>query len=99
MQKYKPEFMGKVLPADDQAKLTDFVTNKYDAFSQVYDTCKNQAAKIDTITSLTTPSTPDNNSLSVKVSTDKETMEKIKESNTNDSVTVNGDVITATGKK
>ena len=33
VEKYKPGYLGKVMPVDNPSKLTDFVTNKYDAFS------------------------------------------------------------------
>lgn len=92
MKKYKPQFLGKVIPADDSEKLTDFVTNKYDAFSKIYDVCKDQSEKITDIKSIDS----NEKSLSVKVSTDKESMDKIKESSSNnDSITINNDVITA----
>ena len=92
MKKYKPQFLGKVIPADDSEKLTDFVTNKYDAFSKIYDVCKDQSEKITDIKSIDF----NEKSLSVKVSTDKESMDKIKESSSNnDSITINNDVITA----
>ena len=49
MEKYKPGYLGKVIPADNPSKLTDFVTNQYDAFSKIYDTCKNQSENISDI--------------------------------------------------
>lgn len=100
MNRYKPEFMGKVLPADDPAKLTDFVTNKYDAFSKVYDACKDQAEKINTITTTSPPGNATADTLSVKVSTDLETLKIIQESAlNNDSVSIIGDVVTAKGNE
>lgn len=98
MNKYKPEFMGKVIPADDPAKLTDFVTNKYEAFSKVYETCKEQAEKIENI-SVASSDNASPDTLSVKVSTDSETMSNIQEAaKKDDSVSVSGDVVTATGE-
>jgi len=92
MNLYKPEYMGKVIPADDPAKLTDFVTNKYDAFSKVYEACKEQSADIKDISMV---ETSDTNSLSVNVQASEETMEKIKE-NSSEDVNVTGNVVTAT---
>lgn len=95
MDKYKPGYLGKVIPADNPSKLTDFVTNQYDSFSKVYDTCKDQSDKISDI-KVVEKSSNDSSELSVKVSTDKDTMENIKEAAKGDeSVTVEGDVITA----
>lgn len=93
MRTYKPEYLGKVIPANDASKLTDFVTNKYDAFSKIYETCKDSSDKINDIKVV---ESPNNESLSVKVSTDNETLDNIsKEAKKNESVNVTGDVITA----
>lgn len=98
MEKYKPGYLGKVIPADDPAKLTEFVTKKYDSFSSIYDACKDQSGSISDVKPVDTGSS-DPSSLSVKVSTDKETMDKIKEAAAgDDSVTVSGDTITAKKK-
>ena len=94
MNLYKPEYMGKVIPADDPAKLTDFVTNKYDAFSKVYDACKEQSEDIKDI-AVVENKDADVNSLSVSVQASEETMEKIKE-NSSEDVNVTGNVVTAT---
>lgn len=95
MEKYKPEYLGKVIPADDPSKLTNFVTNQYDAFSKIYDACKNQSENISDI-KVVDPGNADPNSLSVKVSADREVVESIKEiANDDESIVVNNDVITA----
>ncbi len=95
MDKYKPGYLGKVIPADNPAKLTEFVTKKFDSFSAIYDACKDQSEKISDVKPVDTGSS-DPSSLSVKVSADKETVEKIKEAAAGDeSVTVQNDVITA----
>ena len=97
MEQYKPGYLGKVIPADDPSKLTEFVINQYDAFSKVYDACKDQSANITDIKVVETGNS-DTNSLSVKVSTDQETMAAIKETVSGDeSVTVSNDVVTAKG--
>jgi hypothetical protein len=84
--------LGKVIPADDSEKLTDFVTNKYDAFTEIYDACKDQSEKITDVKTVES----DEGSLSVKLSTDKGTLSSIKDSTVgNDSITINNDVITA----
>ena len=96
MRIYKPEFLGKVMPVNDTSQMTDFVTNKYDAFSKIYDTCKESSLKIDDIKVL---ESSDNSSLTVKVSTDSETLNNIfKESKKSESVIVTGDIIMAGSK-
>lgn len=96
MEKYKPGYMGKVMPApNDKSKVTDFLTNQYDAFNSIYDACKDQSDKINDLKTVESD-TSDPDKLSVKVSTDMETMSKIKEAASgNESVVVNNDVITA----
>ena len=93
MRTYKPEYLGKVIPANDASKLTDFVTNKYDAFSKIYDTCKGSSEKIDDIKVV---DTSNSESLAIKISTDSNTLDTIsKEAKKNESLNVTGDVITA----
>ena len=92
MDKYKPEYMGKVLPADDQNKLTDFVSNKYDAFSKAYDACKECSDKIKDVCAINNNST---DSFSMKLSTGSDVIEQIKAANTNPDISITGDVITA----
>lgn len=99
MENYKPGYLGKVLPVDNPSKLTQFVTDKYDAFSKIYDTCKGQSENISDIKVVESGNSGDD-SLSVKISADKETIDSIKETSQNDqSVTVNDDVITARGNE
>ena len=93
MRTYKPEYLGKVIPANDASKLTDFVTNKYDAFSKIYETCKGLSEKI---TDIIAVDSSNSESLSVKISTDSGTLDSISnEAKKNESVTVVGDIITA----
>lgn len=95
MNKYKPEYLGKVIPVDNPGKLTDFVTNKYNSFSKVYDICKNQSDKIEDIKVVETEGS-DVNSFSLKLSADADTMETIKKAIGSDaSMNIKGDVITA----
>lgn len=96
MNKYKPEYLGKVIPADNPGKLTDFVTNKYDSFSKVYDACKDHSEKIDDIKAVESEGSNET-SISIKISTDAETVETIKKAiGTDSSINIKGDVITAT---
>lgn len=96
MKNYKPEYLGKVIPVDNPGKLTDFVTNKYESFSKVYDACKNHSEKINDIKTVESEYN-DEYSLSIKVLTDLETVETIKKAIGEDSsINIKGDVITAT---
>ena len=93
MEQYKPGFLGKVIPADDPKKLTDFVQNQYDAFSKIYDTVKEQSKDISDIKAVPTS---DSSTLAVKVDCSKDTMSKIKETASGSpDVQVKGDTITA----
>lgn len=89
MERYKPGYLGKVIPADNQSKLTEFVTKKMDAFNKVYDSCKTHSESIQDIKPV---ENDDSNSLSVKVATDAETLAAIA---TDESVSVDGNVVTA----
>ncbi|MCM1218430.1 MAG: hypothetical protein NC548_28415 [Lachnospiraceae bacterium] len=94
MEKYKPGWMGKVMPVDDPSKLTDFVKNKYEPFTKIYDTCKDQSDKITDIRPVA--GSGDSDSISIKLNTESDVMEKIKEATKdNASISVKGDVVTA----
>ena len=93
MNQYKPEYMGKVIPADDPVKMTNFMSKQYDSFSKIYDVCKNESVNIDNIKVVDTNS---NDSFSVKISAAKETISKIIQQAANSpTLSVSGDVITA----
>jgi hypothetical protein len=95
MDKYKPLYLGKVIPADNPSQLSDFVNNKYEAFSKIYDTCKEQSSNISDIKVVENGST-NPCSLSVKISTDTTSLNKMKENvKGNESIEINNDVITA----
>ena len=49
MEKYKPEYLGKVIPVDNPSKMTNFVENQYDSFSKMYEVCKDQSSNISDI--------------------------------------------------
>lgn len=94
MDKYKPGYMGKVIPADDPAKLTDFVANKYESFSACYDAVKDKSDKINDVAPV--PTKDGEKSFSMKVSTDSNTASEIQKGlENNSSVTMNGDTVTA----
>lgn len=94
MENYKPSYLGKVIPVNDTSKLTDFVTNKYDSFSKIYDACKSQSDNISDIKSMAT--TDGSCALSVKITTGNDTLNAIKEAVKDDkNVTVDSNIITA----
>lgn len=98
MENYKPGFLGKVIPADNPSKLNKFVTEQFDSFNKMYDTCKDQSDKISDLKSVEPSDGDSGNTLKVKVSADKEALDKIAEKAKNDgSVTVQNDVITVKG--
>lgn len=99
MEKYKPNYLGKVIPADNPSKMTGFLTHQYDAFSKIYDTCKEQSKDINDIKVVENNSSPAD-SLTVKISAGAEAVAEIVKKAAGDcSVTVKGDVITANGNK
>ena len=91
MNRYKPIFLGQIIPADNESKLTDFVENKFDAFDDIYNICKKYSDDISSISNVSY----DGNDLSVKLTCSTEVIEKIKNNNLNDKLTVSLDVITA----
>ena len=95
MENYSPSYLGKVIPADDPAKMTDFCTSQYEAFTKVYEVCKDLSEHIADIAAVESDS-KDPGSLSVKVFADPTTVEMLKEATKDDvNVSINGDVITA----
>lgn len=93
MDRYKPSYMGQVMPADNPSKLTDFVVNKYESFSACYDAVKDQSESINSVSQV---STPDGSSeFSMKVDASYSALQQIKEGVKDESVSVKGDVISA----
>ena len=94
MEMYKPGFMGKVIPADDPVKLTDFVTNKYDSFSNCYDAIKENSDKINSISSV--PCTENSSEFGMKINSDSDTISVIQDRvSNNPSISMIGDIITS----
>lgn len=93
MNPYKPQFFGSIAPFDDPVAMSDFLRNRFDAFSIIFDCIKEYAAKIESVTPVDTNSSSAA-SLSIAITTDGETLEKLKEKIT--SASIFGNVITAT---
>lgn len=89
MKKYKPEYLGKVIPVKDKDKLTDFLTNKYESFSKIYDNCKDYSEEISDISLVE----EEGKSCSVKIIASNETIDNI--SNTAIDIKITGDIFTA----
>lgn len=93
MNQYKPEYLGKVIPADNPTKMADFVENRFDSFNKVYDACKDQSSSIQDVKPIEN-SNP--SALSVQIVANPDTIESVKEVvKDDDSVTVQDGIITA----
>lgn len=90
MDPYKPQYLGKIMPAETP-KLKEFMVEQYDQFNTVYDICKASSDAIDDVANVGN----DGDDLTVKVMTDNGTMEKLGEAAANDdTVTVRDNLIT-----
>ena len=93
MDRYKPEYLGKVIPAEDTSKLGEFAANAFDAFTSIYDVCKEHSSMIDDIKRVNEADAK----LSVKIVTDLNTLDLIKsDAKSRENIQISGDVITAT---
>ena len=97
MKLYKPEYIGKIVsPATDQAKLTDFLQNKYNAFTRIYNICKSESENISDIGIVEKPNDENNSTLHILISTDMLTLDRISRNINNDElVKMNGNTIMA----
>lgn len=94
MEQYKPSYLGKVIPASDPVKLTEFCTSQFGAFSKLYEICKNVSEKISDLKPVDNGA-KDSGALSVKITADPGTVDCIKaETKTDSAVSISGDVIT-----
>ena len=91
MNKYKPEYLGQIIPADDPSKMMDMLQNKFTLFSSIYDTCKDLSESISDIKLI--DNSPDD--LTVKIATDMGTIQQLQEKANDTGVNINGDIITA----
>lgn len=91
MNKYKPNYLGKVLYVDDPSQMTNFLSKQYDSFSKIYDVCKDQSDSINDIKTLNY----EDDSLTIKISTDLDTLKKLKDIAIDDpSINIIDDTIT-----
>ena len=91
MNKYKPEYLGKVLP-EDKIEISDFMQNKYDGFSKIYDVCKCESEKINDIKSIK-PDSSNSKSYATKIVADASALKNICDNNKDSSVKIDGDII------
>lgn len=81
------------MPVDNQTKLTDFVQNKYDAFSKIYEVCRDNSEAITDIVTVDS----DTSNLSIKLTTNRDTLDDISHKLEHDnSMMLQGDIINAT---
>lgn len=90
MNKYKPEYLGKCLTVDDPSNMTNFLSNDYDAFSKIYDTCKDHSENINNFEVMN----DNDDKLSIKISTSLDTMSAIKQEVIDESISIENDIIT-----
>jgi hypothetical protein len=94
MKKYKPDYLGKVIPVGNPPKMNKFLTDKYESFSKIYDAVKSESEHINDIKVVNDDD--DSKSLSIKISADKDTVNKIKDKSTDtDGISIDNDVITS----
>lgn len=92
MKPYKPQWMGSIAPFDDPVAMNDFLKNKFDAFSLIFDSVKQYAESVESISQAGT-SEPGGSSFSIAITTTGDTLEMIKNQITN--ATIFGNIITA----
>lgn len=91
MKRYKPNYLGKVIPVDNPSKMANFLNNNYDQFSKIYDVCKDCSDSIKDVQLIDKEDT----SLNIKITTGMETLNNIQENIKDDSISIQNDVITA----
>jgi len=74
MQKRKPLYLGRVIP-EDPPKIKTFLEDKYEKFSEAYDTIKGSSDQISDIRDVSS----DENSFSLKVTCSDEALAEIAE--------------------
>ena len=94
MRKYKPEYLGRVITPDDSEKMTDFVQNRYESFSKIYDVCKHDSENISDVQAI--DSNDRSADFSMRIVTDDETLKSITEkTQEEDGISISGNVVTA----
>lgn len=91
MNEYKPEYLGRIIPADSE-KLLNLVKNNFEEFSLIYNGCKSYSKDIHDVQDVS----KDGTTLQIRVITDPSVMDAIKRDLENaDNVTVENDIISA----
>ena len=93
MKKYKPEFLGKVLPTENTTKMTEFVNNKYQSFCKIYDKCKDNCDKINDV-KIIEKENEKKNELSIKISTNEDVLDNISKNIDEENISIENDIIT-----
>ena len=100
MKKYKPEYLGKVLP-DEGSKRKDFLQDEYESFSDIYDICKDESDNITDIKNVSEEL--GSQSLNIKITTtSEEVLDRLTEkvaTHPDDHISIDKDVIGAKPRK
>ena len=75
MRKYKPSYLGSIMPVDNKEKMDDFFINKYESFSEIYDACKDFFFFFSGISMVESEETK---KIKIKLICSEETIDKIK---------------------
>lgn len=80
MKKYKPSYLGQLMPVDNKEKMDDFFINKYESFSEIYDACKDFSEDISNISIV---ESEDTKKIKVKLICNEEIIDKIRKKTIN----------------
>lgn len=94
MDNRMPTYLGRCITPGNPSNLSKFAMNKYDSFSRIYHTCKNESDNISDIHCV--DEDDDATQCSIKVLTSPDTLERISESiKDEENMYIERDVITA----
>ena len=85
MKQYKPTFLGRMLPADEQK---DWLVKKYHEFEELYGSMKEHAEQISDIIPIYNTK---NNTYQVQLIAEQEVFDKIHSQNSK--ITINGNIL------
>lgn len=101
MEKYKPGYLGKVLP-EKEPEMKTFIQDQYEQFSDAYDACKDSSENITDVQNVSTSA--DEFKMKISSKEKSKTMAEINEKAKSpkiiqSDVTVDSDIISAKKKK
>lgn len=77
MKAYMPLYLGSIGIHSDASKTTKFMTDKYDSFTKIYNSCKEESENINSVKSVDVDDTLDPSLLSVEVDASRNTLDNI----------------------